>query len=236
MNEYQQTYNQVLSQHDEAAQSTFINKVYLWMSTALLVTGFTALNVSSSETILSLIFSSKFVWYALLFAPIGLVWYISARIDHMNSSMATILFLFYAFINGLTLSVIFLVYTAASIASTFFITAGTFALMSAYGYFTKRDLTTWGNLLFMALIGLILASIVNIFWSNSTLYWIITYAGVLIFVGLTAYDTQKIKEMYWGLQGEEQSKKGAILGALTLYLDFINLFLFLLRIFGNRRD
>jgi FtsH-binding integral membrane protein len=150
--------------------------------------------------------------------------------------MAIGLFLLYSALNGLTLSILLLVYTASSVASTFFITAGTFGLMSAYGYFTKKDLTSWGNLLFMALVGLIIASIVNIFWSNPTMYWIISYAGVLIFVGLTAYDTQKIKNMSLELDAEsEAGRKGAIMGALALYLDFINLFIILLRILGDRR-
>jgi FtsH-binding integral membrane protein len=160
----------------------------------------------------------------------------SKNITNISSNMAIGLFMLYSALNGLTLSAILLVYTASSIASTFFITAGTFGAMSIYGYFTKKDLTSWGNLLFMALIGLIVASIVNIFWASSTMYWIITYAGVLIFVGLTAYDTQKIKNMSLELDAEsEEGRKGAIMGALALYLDFINLFILLLRIFGDRR-
>jgi FtsH-binding integral membrane protein len=163
------------------------------------------------------------------------VWYLSEAVQRMSANTATFVFLMYALVNGLTLSVIFLVYTLGSIASTFFVTAATFGVMSAYGYFTKTDLTKMGNILFMALIGLIIASLVNIFLNNSTLYWIITYAGVLIFVGLTAYDTQKIKEMnIIGNEGTEEDQKEAIMGALTLYLDFINLFLYLLRILGNR--
>lgn len=144
-------------------------------------------------------------------------------------------FLAYSFLNGLTLSVVFLSYTKSSIASTFFVTAGTFAAMSLYGYFTKKDLSSWGNLFFMALIGLIIATIVNVFWANTTLYWIITYAGVLIFVGLTAYDTNRIKQMLANQEVNEGTQKLALLGALTLYLDFINMFLYLLRIFGDRR-
>ena len=144
-------------------------------------------------------------------------------------------FLAYSFLNGLTLSVVFLAYTKSSIASTFFVTAGTFAAMSLYGYFTKKDLSSWGNLFFMALIGLIIATIVNVFWANTTLYWITTYAGVLIFVGLTAYDTNRIKQMLANQEVNEGTQKLALLGALTLYLDFINMFLYLLRIFGDRR-
>jgi FtsH-binding integral membrane protein len=145
-------------------------------------------------------------------------------------------FIIYSIVSGLTLSVIFLVYTIASIIATFFITAGVFGAMSAYGYFTKRDLTTMGNLLIMALLGLIIASVVNLFYFNSLLDWVITYAGVVIFVGLTAYDTQKIKNgNIIGNAGTDEDKKEAIMGALTLYLDFINLFLKLLRIFGKKK-
>lgn len=153
----------------------------------------------------------------------------------MSFASAMVSFLAYSFLNGLTLSVVFLAYTKSSIASTFFVTAGTFAAMSLYGYFTKKDLSSWGNLFFMALIGLIIATIVNVFWANTTLYWITTYAGVLIFVGLTAYDTNRIKQMLANQEVNEGTQKLALLGALTLYLDFINMFLYLLRIFGDRR-
>ena len=153
----------------------------------------------------------------------------------MSFASAMVSFLAYSFLNGLTLSVVFLAYTKSSIASTFFVTAGTFAAMSLYGYFTKKVLSSWGNLFFMALIGLIIATIVNVFWANTTLYWITTYAGVLIFVGLTAYDTNRIKQMLANQEVNEGTQKLALLGALTLYLDFINMFLYLLRIFGDRR-
>ena len=162
----------------------------------------------------------------------GLSW----GVNRMSPAIAMGAFLFYAALNGLTLSVIFLVYTAESIGLTFFITAGTFGAMCIYGATTKRDLTSLGSLCFMALFGLILASVVNIFWHSSGLYWVVTYAGVLIFVGLTAYDAQKIKQMHAaGMEGTDQDRKAAILGALALYLDFINLFLYLLRIFGRRK-
>jgi FtsH-binding integral membrane protein len=154
----------------------------------------------------------------------------------MSAQRATIVFILYSVLNGLTLSIIFLIYTTGSIASTFFVTAGTFAVMSAYGYLTKSDLSKWGNILFMGLIGIIIASIVNYFMQSETLYAIITYIGVLIFVALTAYDTQKIKTMnIIGNEGTDEDKKEAIMGALTLYLDFINLFLYLLRLLGRRR-
>ncbi len=222
----------------KSIQASFINKVYMWMCGALLITGFVALRTISSESLMGALFGSGSMmpFYVLIFAELGLVWWLSASIDKMSSGLATALFILYSALNGLTLAVVFLLYTKASIASTFFVTAGTFGVMSAYGYFTKKDLTSWGNLLFMALIGFIIASIVNIFLQSSFFYWLITYAGILIFVGLTAYDTQKIKKMSLGLDADsEAGKKGAIMGALMLYLDFINLFLLLLRVLGNRR-
>jgi uncharacterized protein len=216
-------------------QSRFITKVYGWMTLALVITGAIAWTVASSPTLISIFLANKLVFWGLIIGELAMVWYLSAAVSRMSANTATFVFLMYALVNGLTLSVIFLVYTLGSIASTFFVTAATFGVMSAYGYFTKTDLTKMGNLLFMALIGLIIASLVNIFLNNSTLYWIITYAGVLIFVGLTAYDTQKIKEMnIIGNEGTEEDQKEAIMGALTLYLDFINLFLYLLRILGSR--
>jgi FtsH-binding integral membrane protein len=169
-----------------------------------------------------------------MLAQLGLVFYISSAIDRLSSTTAFALFILYAILNGLTLSSIFLIYSAGSIATTFFITAGTFALMSAYGYFTDRDLTTIGNLSMMALVGLLLATLVNFFLQSSTLSWIISYVGVLIFTGLIAYDTQKIKEMSLTYQDGEVRKKGMMMGAFTLYLDFVNLFLYILRILGNR--
>ncbi|MBR2475254.1 MAG: Bax inhibitor-1/YccA family protein, partial [Bacteroidaceae bacterium] len=166
----------------------------------------------------------------------ALVMIISARIDKMSFSTSLLLFLLYSLVNGLTLSVIFAAYTKESVATTFFVTAGTFGIMSLIGYFTKKDLSKLGGILFMLLIGLIIATVVNIFWANSTMYWIITYAGVLIFVGLTIYDTNKIKAMLEYHQGDEViTQKIALMGALTLYLDFINLFLYLLRILGDRK-
>tara|TARA_R110002096_G_scaffold39845_7_gene108705 strand:- start:1899 stop:2606 length:708 start_codon:yes stop_codon:yes gene_type:complete len=222
----------------KSIQASFINKVYMWMCGALLITGFVALRTISSESLMNTLFggTSMMPFYVLIFAELGLVWWLSASINKMSSGLATALFILYSALNGLTLAVVFLLYTKASIASTFFVTAGTFGVMSAYGYFTKKDLTSWGNLLFMALVGFIIASIVNIFLQSSFFYWLITYAGILIFVGLTAYDTQKIKKMSLGLDANsEEGKKGAIMGALMLYLDFINLFLLLLRVLGNRR-
>ena len=227
---------QLTTQQVQTIQATFINKVYAWMCLALTVTGFIAFRTAQSEALLGLIFGNSIILIGLIIFELGIVFWMSKNITNISSNMAIGLFMLYSALNGLTLSAILLVYTASSIASTFFITAGTFGAMSIYGYFTKKDLTSWGNLLFMALIGLIVASIVNIFWASSTMYWIITYAGVLIFVGLTAYDTQKIKNMSLELDAEsEEGRKGAIMGALALYLDFINLFIMLLRIFGDRR-
>lgn len=227
---------QLTTQQVQSIQASFINKVYAWMSLALTMTGFIAFRTVQSEVLLNLIFGNSLLLIGLIIAELGIVFWISSAISRMSSNMAIGLFLLYSALNGLTLSILLLVYTASSVATTFFITAGTFGMMSAYGYFTKKDLSSWGNLLFMALLGVIIASVVNIFWANSVMYWLISYAGVLIFVGLTAYDTQKIKNMSLELDVDsEEGRKGAIMGALALYLDFINMFIFLLRIFGNRR-
>lgn len=220
----------------QAEQASFIMKVYSWMCFALAITGFVAIYVANTPEILDAIFSTRYGFLALILLELGCVMYLASVIQRISAQTAIALFVGYAALNGLTLSVIFLVYSASSIASTFFVTAGTFGVMSAYGYFTKKDLTSWGNLLFMALIGLIIASVVNLFLYDEMLYWIITYAGILIFVGLTAYDTQKIKQMnIIGNEGTDEDKKEAIMGALVLYLDFINLFLYLLRLLGRRK-
>lgn len=212
-----------------------VKNVYMWMTLALGVTGVVSLAVANSEQLMRMVLGNSAIFWVLLIAEIGLVFYISARIMKISFATATTLFMLYAVLNGLTLSVLFAVYTKASIASAFFVTAGTFGAMSLYGYVTKRDLSSLGNILFMALIGLIIATVVNLFFFSETMYWIITYAGVLIFVGLTIYDTQKIKRMLYGMEINETSQKLALLGALTLYLDFINLFLYILRILGDRR-
>ena len=217
-------------------EADFMQKVYLWMTFALTLTGFVAYRTTQSEFLLELIFSSSFGFIGLILAELALVFWISSGIQRMSSNMAIGLFLLYSVLKGMTLSVLLIAYTGASVASTFFITAGMFGAMSVYGYTTKQDLSSWGNLLFMALIGLILASVVNIYLQSSGLYWLINYIGVLVFVGLTAYDTQKIKQIAAQVIVEsEEGRKVAILGALTLYLDFINMFIFMLRILGNRR-
>jgi uncharacterized protein len=219
----------------KAEQARFMVKVYGWMTAALVVTAFVSMYVASSQNLIEMIVVNRLAFYGLIIAEIGIVWYLSSKVQTMTANTATLWFFLYALLNGLTLSVIFLVYSASSIASTFFITAGTFGVMSVYGYFTKSDLTSWGNILFMGVIGLIIAGVVNIFLQNDMFGMIISGVGVLIFVGLTAYDTQKIKEMnIIGNEGTDEDRKEAVMGALTLYLDFINLFLYLLRFLGKR--
>jgi FtsH-binding integral membrane protein len=219
----------------EDAQKSFFYKVYGWMACALALTALVSMQVAASPMIQSIIFGIPGVMIGLIIVELALVLILSWAINKLSAAVATIMFFAYAATTGLTLSVIFLTYTKASIASAFFVTAGTFAVMSFYGYVTKKDLTSWGNLLFMALIGIVIASLVNIFLHNSMLGWIITYAGVLIFVGLTAYDTQRIKEASTHYEtGSEGYIKVAVMGALMLYLDFINLFLMILRIMGRR--
>ncbi|MTI88722.1 MAG: Bax inhibitor-1/YccA family protein [Balneolaceae bacterium] len=228
--------HQLSAQEVESIQASFINKVYGWMCLALTITGFVALRAQSSEMLMNILAGNQLLFFMIVIAELGLVVWLSRSIDHMTSNKAVALFLLYSALNGLTFSILFLVYTSASIASTFFITAGTFGATSAYGYFTQKDLSSWGNILFMGLIGIIIASVVNMFLASEALYWMISYAGVLLFVGLTAYDTQKIKKLSLQIKKDsEEGRKGAIMGALTLYLDFINMFIFMLRIFGNRR-
>lgn len=208
------------------------------MTLALVITGFTAYGVATSPGIMSAIIASKGIMWGLLIAEIALVFYVTARINRLSLTTATVLFILYSVLNGATLSIIFLAYTMQSIASVFFITAGTFAAMSLIGYFTKADLSSLGKILLMALIGVIIATLVNAFLIKSGGFsLIISYVGVLIFVGLTAYDTQKIKMML--VQADdvnEDAQKIALMGSLSLYLDFINLFLYMLRIFGGNRE
>jgi FtsH-binding integral membrane protein len=219
-----------------AEQQRFMVRVYNWMAAGLAITGFMAFYISSSETIMNIIFGNSILPIALIIGQIGLVFWLASRVMQMSVSLATGVFMLYAGLTGVTFSVLFVVYTSASITSTFMVTAGTFGAMSLYGYTTKKDLTSWGSFLFMGLFGLIIAMVVNIFLQNSMMDTIISCIGVLIFVGLTAYDTQKIKEMnILGNEGTDEDTKEAIRGALTLYLDFINLFLMLLRLMGDRR-
>ena len=219
-----------------AEQQRFMVRVYNWMTAGLAITGFMAFYISNNETIMNIIFGNPIMPIVLMIAQIGLVFWLASRVMQMSVSQATGVFMLYAGLTGVTFSFIFVVYTSASITSTFLVTAGTFGAMSLYGYTTKKDLTSWGSFLFMGLIGIIIASVVNMFMQSTMMHMIITYAGVLIFVGLTAYDTQKIKEMnILGNEGTDEDTKEAIRGALTLYLDFINLFLMLLRLMGDRR-
>ena len=215
----------------------FIRSVYNWMAIGLALTGFVALYVASNPTLLNLVFRNQILFFGLIIGELALVFWISARIQNMQASTATALFVLYSALNGVTLSFIFIIYTRASIASTFFVCAATFVACSIYGWTTKRDLTSLGGFLMMGLIGIIIASLVNIFIRSSAMHMIISYIGVLVFVGLTAYDTQNLKAMAVSQPADVGAgviRKGAILGALKLYLDFINLFLMLLRILGNR--
>lgn len=215
----------------------FVRSVYNWMAVGLALTGAIAYGVAGSPSMVRLIFGNQILFFGLIIAELGLVFYLSARIQRLQAGTATALFVLYAGLNGVTLSFIFLVYTKTSIASTFFICAGTFIAASIYGMSTKRDLTSMGSFMAMGLIGIIIASVVNLFLRSTGMQMIISYIGVIVFVGLTAYDTQKLKGMAMtqpaGLDAGVV-RKGAILGALSLYLDFINLFLMLLRILGNR--
>jgi hypothetical protein len=237
--DYEELNYQSVSRSEElersAAFPVLMRKVYTWMTLALAITGFTAYAVATSPSILNLIYGNSYMIWVLFGAELLLVIGISGAIDRLSLPVATLLFVLYSVINGAVFSSIFFAYTMSSIANVFFITAGTFAGMSLFGYFTKSDLSSWGRVLFMALIGLIIATVVNLFLHSTGLNMILSYAGVLIFVGLTAYDTQKIKQMFLEAPDSgETMQKYALLGALTLYLDFINLFIYLLRLFGRR--
>jgi len=209
------------------------------MCVGLALTGFVALYVASNETVLQIILGNRLVFFGLIIAELALVFSISGMVHRMSASTATALFVIYAALNGATLSFIFIVYAQASIVSTFFVCSGTFLACSIYGWKTQKDLTSWGGFLTMGLMGIIIASLVNMFIRSSAMGMIVSYIGVILFVGLTAYDTQKLRNMAVsqpaGLDGAV-IRKGAILGALSLYLDFINLFLMLLRIFGQSRE
>ena len=219
-----------------AAFPVLMRKVYVWMTLALVITGFTAYGVATSPGILQAIYTNQILFWGMIIAEFAIVIGVSAAINRLSLTTATLMFILYSIINGALLSFIFLAYTASSVATVFFITAGTFAAMAVVGYTTKTDLTSMGKILMMALIGLIIATLVNLFIKSSGFTMILSYIGVLVFVGLTAYDSQKIKQML--LQAPdagEQSQKLALLGALSLYLDFINLFIYMLRIFGRKQ-
>ena len=210
----------------------FMQRVYQWMAAGLALTGFVALMAASNMGLMRALAGGGFL--VLMLAELGLVFWLSASISKISPTAAVAGFLVYSALNGLTLSFIFLVYTGASIATTFFITAATFGAVSLFAWTTKADLSSMRGILMMALIGFLIASVVNLFLQSPAFYWILTYAGLAIFIGLTAYDTQTLKQ--WHQSGVVAGEQMAILGALKLYLDFINLFLLLLRLFGRRRD
>lgn len=219
--------------------NSFIRSVYNWMAVALALTGFTSYYVAYNETMRQIVYGTPGLIMILIIAELGFVFFLSARIQKIQASTATALFTIYSILNGVTLSFIFLVYTKTSIVSTFFICAVTFAVCSVYGMVTKKDLTSVGGFMAMGLIGIIIASVVNIFVQSSAMQAVISYIGVVVFIGLTAYDTQKLKNMSLTIPDNATGamiRKGALMGALSLYLDFINLFIMLLHIFGGNRD
>ena len=238
-------FNRVVNEVDNSSSwgvpslafSSLMQKVYTWMTLALIITGVTAYGVASSPSILSLLYGNQIVFWGLIIAEFALVFMITGMLNRISLTTATLMFVAYSVVNGAVLSSIFLIYTMNSIGQVFFITAATFGVMAFIGYTTKTDLTSMGKILFMALIGIIIATVVNIFVGSTGLQTVVSYLGVLIFVGLTAYDSQKIKRMLYDYEGnDEGGQKLALVGALTLYLDFINLFIYLLRILGSRRD
>lgn len=225
------------STHVQLRVNAFVRSVYNWMAVGLALTGLIAFYVASSPNLLRYVYANRMIFFGLIIAELAIVFTLSARINKMQASTATALFLLYSALNGLTMAMVFVVYTSSSIASTFFVCAATFVACSVYGWMTKRDLTSIGGFLMMGLIGVVIASVVNMFIRSSAVSMIVSYVGVLVFVGLTAYDTQYIKNMAISQpDGLEAGvlRRGAIIGALKLYLDFINLFLMLLRIMGGR--
>ena len=229
-------YNLQASEMQAEIQRSFLMRVYAWMTFGLFVTAGAALVTLGIPGILEMLVTNSIVFFGLIIAELVVVVVLSAAVSKLSPVVAGLLFTGYAALTGITLSIIMLVYTTSSIAVTFGVTAATFGIMTLFGYTTQRDLTKLGSLLIMGLIGLILASVVNMFLANSAIYWITTFIGILIFVGLVAYDTQKLKKMSLALGEDGQvAQKASILGALALYLDFINLFLLLLRLLGRRR-
>ncbi|WP_145524513.1 Bax inhibitor-1/YccA family protein [Yersinia rohdei] len=236
MDRYPRSNGSIVERANTGIQA-YMAQVYGWMTCGLLLTAVVAWYAANTPSIIFALQSNRILFFGLIIAQLGLVFVISGMINRLSGTAATSLFMLYSALTGLTLSMILIMYTGASIASTFVICAGMFGAMSVYGYTTKRDLSGMGSMLFMGLIGIVLASIVNIWLQSTALMWAVTYIGVLVFVGLTAYDTQKLKNMGAQLDANDKDnfRKYSIVGALTLYLDFINLFLMLLRIFGNRR-
>lgn len=211
----------------EVARDNTMGAVYGWMAAGLCLTALVSVAVASSPAVFSAVFGNRMVFFGLLILELGLVFAISGFALRMGTAVAAPLFLLYSALNGVTLSGIFLMYTGQSISSAFFTTAGTFAVMSVYGYTTRRDLTSLGSFCFMGLVGVVIASVVNIFLHSNMIQFVVSGIGLIVFIGLTAYDTQKLK----GVRGG-----AAVVGALALYLDFINMFLFILQLFGTRRD
>jgi len=236
MDRYPRSNGSIVERANSGIQA-YMAQVYGWMTCGLLLTAFVAWYASNSDVIFNFVFSSQITFFGLIIVQLGLVFVISGMVNRLNGATATALFMLYSALTGITLSSILRIYTTESLGATFIVAGGMFGAMSFYGYTTKRDLSRLGSMLFMGLIGILLASLVN-FWLKSTaLMWAVTYIGVVIFVGLTAYDTQKLKSIGEQLSVDDKDnfRKYSIVGALTLYLDFINLFLMLLRIFGNRR-
>ncbi|PKH20967.1 hypothetical protein CIG19_17415 [Enterobacterales bacterium CwR94] len=236
MDRYPRSENTIVSQSGSRLQ-TYMAQVYGWMTCGLLLTAFVAWYAAGSERILQFVFQSQMTFFGLIIAQLALVVVLSMFVHKISGTLATGLFMLYSALTGLTMASIFIVYTQSSIAGTFVVAAGMFGAMSFWGYTTKRDLSGMGSMLFMALIGIVLASLVNIWLKSPALMWAVTYIGVVVFVGLTAYDTQKLKNIGEQIdtRDSDNMRRYSIMGALTLYLDFINLFLMLLRIFGNRR-
>ena len=229
-NAYAQSQSTVIDQ----GLREYMMKVYNYMTSGLAISGLVAWGFSKSPALMGAIYGTGLQWIVML-APLGFIFFLGARLQKMSLSAAQMTFWAFSAVMGISLSYIFVVYTGISIARVFFITCGTFAGMSIYGYTTKRDLTKLGSFLIMGLIGIIIASIVNIFMQSSAMHFVISAIGVLVFVGLTAYDTQRIKSTYYQVAGTNFAQKAAIMGALTLYLDFINLFVMLMQFFGQRR-
>jgi FtsH-binding integral membrane protein len=219
----------------KSALSAQMARVFGWMFIGLIITGLTAKYIATSEAIVKMLYSGRFTFLGFLILELVFVWFISSRAMHMDYGMAAAAFIMYSVLNGITLSVIFLAYTGTSVALAFFMTAGFFGFMCVYGLVTKTDLTSLGSLFLMGLFGLIIVSIINLFLRSTALYWIISFVGVAIFLGLTAYDSQKIKAISMKYTGTEKERNVAVLGALILYLDFVNLFLYILRILGRRK-
>jgi uncharacterized protein len=218
----------------EETQRSFMVRVYAWMMLGLVITAGASFFTLLTPALLNAILTTPFLLMGLLLAELGVVIFLTAAVKRLSPLVAGLAFIGYAVLNGVTLSILFLVYTSSSIVETFVIASCTFGIMALFGYTTRRDLTALGSLLFMGLVGLVLAMLLNFILQNSAIYWITTILGILIFIGLIAYDTQKLKNMSLGVEGDA-AQKASILGALALYLDFINLFLLLLRIFGRRR-